>query len=318
MKVISFFSYKGGAGRSTLAYNVIPILASEYFMPTKESPMIVIDTDVDSCGMSYLLGAEKKIKKDNCVQHLLGAPFYVQPAKAIEEHPFLSKLIPVGNAYGYADNDAILLLPAFDNKTIDSKEKSNYNGSDVAKENMEKFLKTCERFFDVPAVIIDSAVGNNATANISNEVADVIVCCMRPTTQFVNGTKRFLLSLEKENADGIESELKNINETDIVLVPNVIPNNELSINGAQYPETAKSKIQSLFMNSDFLEDCRNNYHFDLLDWDCFGIPAVERFMWKEDILFTQDPQTLSSNDKMALERYKKLAEIIHGIETRDE
>jgi len=179
-------------------------------------------------------------------------------------------------------------------------------------------LKTCDRFFKVPAVIIDSAVGNNATANISNEVADIIVCCMRPTTQFVNGTKRFLLSLERENADGIESEMKNINETDIILVPNVVPNNMLSINGAQYPETAKSKIQSSFMVSDFLEDSRNIYHFDMLEWNSFGVPAVERFMWKEDILYTQDPGTLTDNDKVALDRYKKIAEILYGIEAREE
>ena len=47
MKIISYFSYKGGAGRSTLAYNTIPILASEYFRPTKESPMIVVDMDIE-------------------------------------------------------------------------------------------------------------------------------------------------------------------------------------------------------------------------------------------------------------------------------
>ncbi|MBR7133026.1 MAG: ParA family protein [Clostridia bacterium] len=318
MKVISFFSYKGGAGRSTLAYNIIPILAQKYYRPTKESPMIVIDTDVDSCGMSYLLEAENKIEKDNCVQHLLGEPFYVQPAASIKEHPFLSKLIPVGNAYGYPDNEAILLLPAFDNKAISAGEKSNYNGSEFAKDNMEKFLKTCRRFFKVPAVIIDSAVGNNATANVSNEVSDVIVCCMRPTTQFVNGTKRFLLALEKDNADGIEAEMKNMSETDIVLVPNVIPPEEISINGVQYPETAKSKIQSSFITPDFMEGSRHKYHLDLLDWDCFGIPAVERFMWKEDILFCQDPDTLTKNDQLALSRYKRLADIIYNIELRDE
>ena len=55
-KTISYFSYKGGAGRSTLAYNTIPLLANNHFRPTKESPMIILDMDIDSCGMSYLLG----------------------------------------------------------------------------------------------------------------------------------------------------------------------------------------------------------------------------------------------------------------------
>ena len=75
MKTVSFFSYKGGAGRSTLAYNVIPLLAKNHLQPTAEEPMIVVDTDVDSCGMSYLLGAEDKVTEDNCVQYLLGNPF---------------------------------------------------------------------------------------------------------------------------------------------------------------------------------------------------------------------------------------------------
>jgi cellulose biosynthesis protein BcsQ len=318
MKVISFFSYKGGAGRSTLAYNIIPILAKNYYKPTKEAPIIVIDTDVDSCGMSYLLGAESKIKKDNCVQYLLGEPFFVQRAESIAEHPFLSKLIPVGNAYGYEENEAILLLPAFDNKTISAGEKSNYNGSECAKENMEKFLKTCRRFFNVPAVFIDSAVGNNATANISNEVADVIVCCMRPTTQFVNGTKRFLLTLEKENADGIEVEQKNMSRTDIVLVPNVIPTTKMPINGDYYPETAESNICNTFRVADFLEESRHTYHLDFLDHSCFGIPAVDRFMWKEDILAIQDPATLTETDRLALSQYKKLAGLIYDIEAGEE
>ena len=86
MKTISFFSYKGGAGRSTLAYNIIPILAAEHIQPTAESPIIVVDTDVDSCGMSYLVKAEKEVTETNCIQHLLGNPFDTRPVNNIKNH----------------------------------------------------------------------------------------------------------------------------------------------------------------------------------------------------------------------------------------
>ena len=93
MKTISFFSYKGGAGRSTLAYNIIPILAAEHVQPTAESPIIVVDTDVDSCGMSYLVKAEKMVTDNNCIQTLLSSPVDTKRYPSIKEHPFLSLLM---------------------------------------------------------------------------------------------------------------------------------------------------------------------------------------------------------------------------------
>ena len=120
MKTISFFSYKGGAGRSTLAFNIIPILARDHFHPTAAHPMIIVDTDVDSCGMAYLVGAEKQITETNCIQHLLGNPFVTRRYPSIQEHPFISQLIPVGKAFGCEDDRAILLMPAMAREPISS------------------------------------------------------------------------------------------------------------------------------------------------------------------------------------------------------
>lgn len=307
MKTISFFSYKGGAGRSTLAYNVIPILAAEHVKPTAESPIIVIDTDVDSCGMSYLVKAEKQVTETNCIQALLGNPFDTKSTRSIKDHPFLSQLIPVGNAYGYDENEAILLLPAKDNKTIGKDAKNNYaeSGGFSYMESLKRFLEICESRYDVPLVVFDSSVGNTALANISNEAATIIVCVMRPTTQFINGTRRYLL--------GVENDEKMIRDKNIILVPNVIPQNEVAINGLRYPDSAISKIRNDF-SEDFEESSSNKYHFDMLDRDEFGIPAVNRFMWIEDALYTKPKEDLNDNEKMALERYCKLAQIIDDID----
>lgn len=306
MKTISFFSYKGGSGRSTLAYNIIPILAKEHIQPTSESPIIVVDTDVDSCGMSYLLKAENQVTDTNCVQHLLGNPFDTKVTKSIKEHPFLGQLIPVGNAYGYDENDAILLLPAKDNKNIGKDAKSNYaeSGGFSFMESLKTFLEVCDRRYDIPAVIFDSSVGNTALANISNEASTIIVCVMRPTTQFVNGTRRFLLGVE--NDEKMLSRGKNI-----IIVPNVIPRNEVVINGQRYPDAAKSKIKIDF-ETEFKDSITHNYHFDLLDNDEFGIPAVNRFMWIEDALYTK--KDLDEDEKDVLQRYRKLARLINDID----
>lgn len=305
---LSFFSYKGGAGRSTLCFNIIPILATEYFKPTKEKPMIVIDTDVDSCGMSYLVGVEKKdITTENCVQHLLSAGCDTSPTiRSIAAHPFLSKLCPVGNAYGYPINEAILLMPAKDGMAITGRD--NYGDKDEPfSKKIDSFLTVCNNL-GVPAVIFDSAVGNTATANISNEAANVIICCMRPTTQFTDGTERFLRSLE--SMDGSDS-AKTFSKKNIILVPNAIPRGESMINGDKYPETAFSKIRNNFENKFSDEFTFHHYHFDMLDKREFGIPVVDRFMWCEDILYTRDD--LDENEQMALQRYKKLAGVINEV-----
>lgn len=309
MKVISFFSYKGGAGRSTLAYNIIPLLAANHIKPSAESPMIVVDTDVDSCGMSYLLRADDKVTDTNCLQYLLYNGVESKNCSSISEHPFFSQLIPVGNAFGYGINEAILLLPAKDNKNIDKDAKSNYSDMNVSfLEKLNTFIDVCERRFNVPAIILDSSVGNTATANISNYAANVVVCCMRPTIQFVNGTRRFFTAVENgEKSIG--------DEKNVIFVPNVIPKYSTTINGVEYPGYAIDKINGNFESSFGGEDHRHNYVLDMLDREEFGIPAVDRFMWQEDLLYTIDKEKLLDDEKVALERYKKLASIINNIET---
>ena len=310
-KVISYFSYKGGAGRSTLAYNTIPFLVSEQIQPTEESPVIVVDMDIDSCGMSYLLEIPNKtIKEDACVQHILKNGCDSSFAEHIYEHETLKNLIPVGKKFGYDNDRAVLFLPAKDMKNV--KNSGNFNYDDANSpflSSLESFVETCDSY-DVPAIIFDSAVGNQASANVSNQLADVIVCCMRPTTQFVDGTVRYLDSLDSDASSPLGGGLKNI-----VLVPNVVPQDEIKIDGDVYPGAAITRIINRFSTvlDDRDEDDDIIYNSDLLDEDDFGIPAIKSFMWREGQLFTQDKATFNETEKKAYEKYRKLAEIIENI-----
>lgn len=53
-KVISFYSFKGGSGRTVCTANIIPLLAKE-LEASKESPILVLDMDLDSAGLTHLL-----------------------------------------------------------------------------------------------------------------------------------------------------------------------------------------------------------------------------------------------------------------------
>ena len=205
----------------------------------------------------------------------------------------------MGDRFGY-DKDAILFLAAKDVKNVE--DRGNYNAANNPFEDkLRDFLECCD-YYNVAAVIMDAAVGNNATANATNQVSNIVVCCMRPTIQFVNGTVRFLRILETGGSfDGRKK---------IIAVPNVIPQEEVEVDGKRYPDYAVDRITSQFkmLANDVPEDMKITYNLEMLDKNEFGIPAVKSFMWREGQLYTQADR--NENEEKALQRYKKLAAII--------
>lgn len=304
-KVISYFSYKGGAGRSTLAYNTIPLLLNECIQPTKSSPVVIVDMDIDSCGLSYLLGVQAdQIQDTSCVQYVLANGCDTTPCDSINEADVLKDLIPVGNQLGYALNEAVLFLPAKDNRNVKNNSHSNYEDDNFLI-RLQSFVEACGNY-NVPAVILDSAVGNQATALVANSLAKIIVCCMRPTTQFVEGTARYL---QKQDTD----EATITGRKKCILVPNVVPQGEVNIDNLNYPDYAITRFFQIF--GEFIDDRDEDedweYNTEMLDRNAFGIPAVPSFMWREGQLYTQE--ILDDSEKIALERYRKLANIIHNL-----
>lgn len=297
-KFISCFSYKGGAGRSTLAINVVPYLA-EMLNATEERPFVLVDMDIDSCGLTFLfdLHNDPRIKKE-CVQSWFHPRFSNMPIvdedeeeiESATEHEMFQSLYPVGEYFGFRPKE-ILCLPANPGEAI--RGDSNYDAP--LSSHISAFKRMCKNI--ACGVLFDSAVGSQLTAIWSNNCASHIMCCLRPTEQFREGTKHFFDIYDTK-----------ANSKNIIIIPNIVPVEKLSIrdkNGKlnSYPSYAKEKILE-----DFRDNlCRknNNYILDLLDGEKFGVPKVDRFMWQEGVLKNAD--NLTDIEHTALGVYKEIA-----------
>ena len=299
-KFISCFSYKGGAGRSTLAINVVPFLA-EKLGATEDHPLVLVDMDIDSCGLTYLfnLHNEKKSKEDS-VQCWFSPDYGNIPGKDEDDeiesaldHAMFRALFPVGRFFGKKDR-AILCLPASQGISI-SKDKEGSNYDKRLSPNFIVFRNACKEL--AAGVIFDSAVGDQLPAVWSNKASDYIMCCMRPTKQFRYGTERFFERFDSK-----------ISGKKIIVIPNVVPTEELTLNDDQniprhYPDYARDEI-----HENIKKHTNNTYLLNLLEDGKFGVPKVDRFMWQEGIL--RNYANLSKLEQEALERYEEVASII--------
>lgn len=59
-KCFTFYSYKGGSGRSTTAMNTVYHLVSK-MGATPEKPILIIDADLESAGLTYFFNMDKRI-----------------------------------------------------------------------------------------------------------------------------------------------------------------------------------------------------------------------------------------------------------------
>ena len=93
MLQVSFFSYKGGAGRTSMLFNTASYLADE-LGATPDEPIVIIDLDLDSKGLSFLLrpeyGTEGKL---NAVQVLTNADVATNVLMKSDE--FFKMMIPI-------------------------------------------------------------------------------------------------------------------------------------------------------------------------------------------------------------------------------
>ena len=206
---ISFFSYKGGAGRTSLLYNTLPFLAEE-LNATENEPIIVLDLDLDSQGLTYLTETRSTIntiqvlKSENCLGFRDGG--------LMKEHPFFKQSKAIGKKVGLdsSKDKSILFVSAQPVPGAESlSEDGNYDGTNVSLSSINRLC----RLYNCKALIMDTPSGTQLPGKAALAISNKIVTVMRITKQFRTGTAEFL----REKTKG---ELK---DKEFVIVPNAVP-----------------------------------------------------------------------------------------------
>lgn len=288
---ISFFSYKGGAGRTSLLYNTLPFLA-EALRATPEEPIVVIDLDIDSKGMTYLIDRECDY---NAVQVLKGEiPHNRRTDFAIKSHPFLSKLIPIGEDVGLsADmNGAILFIPAPSDDSF-----LGANNADGQNISLNKIREICTAL-RCKALVMDTPTGSQLSGECALSISNKIVTTMRITTQFHKGTCEFF----RKKAVGYS-------QKEFIVVPNAVPYSPMDENG-----NARYDIEKLMRRisknlSDTLIGSENRLNLSLLENGNYGIREVASFKFEElNLKRIQKKRQLVDDERLAIKMYEMLAE----------
>ncbi|MBR3298439.1 MAG: hypothetical protein IKI64_04470 [Clostridia bacterium] len=303
MYKISFFSYKGGSGRSSTLVNIVPFLVKE-LKADSNHPIVLLDMDIDSTGLTYLLHQGENVGKSLSIQRIMveGVPEGNRTKRQLDEHRFFTGLLKVGAEFNCEDG-AVLLLPAEAGVSV-GRDGTNMNMTHRDSRHIGTVIEVCERH-DCAAIIFDSSAGDQETATISNGNADVIVCCMRPTIQFQEGTLDYFMRMNRS-----------IRNKDVILVPNAVSKATTTVDDKVYPITAKLRIVDALRDS--FPETGNTLHFDALEGALFGIPLVSRFLWKESILATLDQDSLAADEKEALEMYQLIACLIRKYGEKEE
>lgn len=295
MNITTFFSYKGGAGRSTTCLNTIPFVA-ERETAFSRSPLILIDMDIESAGMTYLLNQQNTFKGKNDVKIFLKneEAWSSDNTCDLDKHPFYQWLVPVGNQLGLEDDRAVMFLGVDDSSP-------QLNRSDV-EGRLGEVIHKLRRFaqnYHCKGIIMDSAAGDQFSARLAVDHADKLVFCMKMTHQFRIGTFNYLNKLGIRLGSSAD-------EMEVILLPTVVPQDAV-IDGVSQMQTSIDDITSRIKSLARIE-VRDDF---VCSADMFGINEIMRFKWKEGVLYKlSNETTLVSDEETALKRYKKLAKII--------
>jgi hypothetical protein len=171
------------------------------------------------------------------------------------------------------------------------------NRSDV-EGRLDEVMHKLRRFainYHCKGIIMDSAAGDQFSARLAVDHADKIVFCMKMTHQFRIGTFNYLHRLSEKTS-----------EKRIILLPTVVPNADKEIDGEMQRLKAINNIAERVEDLSIDDVC-----MDFVNEECFGINEVERFKWKEGVLYKIGQESsLSADEKMATTRYEKLANVI--------
>ena len=146
---------------------------------------------------------------------------------------------------------------------------------DYAKAAVDGLLQTCQKK-NCAAVIFDCGAGTQSSAHVLHSQSDVLVYCMRPTTQFALGTEANLLKYKDVLRSSMEEKGKQDGQKPVIILPTAVPKNTM-----ENPLCAESfATLERIVGSTQLSPVIDTYFCNHTNSLC----EVELFKWREMIL----------------------------------
>ena len=292
MLTISFHSVKGGAGATTTLLNTLSYLGKDLNV-TSKNPILVIDSDLSTSSLTYLLNLDQRFSQSYDVKSLFEG---VLPGKNVvgdlSTHPFISKCVKLGNVFNLED-DSVYFLGIDDIKDFDLGDSAR----SIDKVIYE--LKRLCRGLGFSAVIFDLEAGDDLISNLIMRNSKVIVMPLRVSSESIISSSRFLERFESAMIDpDTDEQLRSL-----IVLPNFTPKVDDMFNGINL------FTESLQLLEDRLDNIKFLINRTFINSKVFGIEELTRLKWFEGILH-EGLNDLSSDEKKALERYKLLAKTI--------
>lgn len=325
MKIIGFNSYKGGACRTTTCYNTIPYLC-KLLKATEKTPLLIVDLDLDSMGMTKLIANGEICKEDRFDNayssnslfkkyHPTNNVFEDKTIGNVDEDEYFKCWVKAGALFGLEPGSVLFLGADSNAGVISDKEFEQLRESCPIGNLISSFKDAESQSESVPVgIVFDCAAGMQKSTQLLLQYVDTSIVCMRPTEQFRAGTLKYL----KDSYAKLFSRRMHIGKREVILVPTSVPQIQSEKGSASYIKIADLRKKSFqyidkminiikkvnddkfYLNST-LVDCDNE--------DDIGIPEVERLKWQEDIPLIE-LKDHTEDETAALERYEKLAEEI--------
>lgn len=280
-RLVSLYSFKGGAGRTVCTANLVGMLAKEV-NATPDHPLLLMDMDLDSAGLTIFLDQFHTFKNSpwNAAKILTGE--LDLGIRRYYENFFSEGMVDVSAMVG-ADLGTVKFIGA---------EIIGRDGSvpvmGKAPERMQDLITYCGEH-GVSTIVIDSASGRQETAVLCHMLSDVIVYCCRLTHQFLSGTEQQLMSF----IERCESERGSV--PSIIILPMAVP-----AEAGVWEERKRISMARISGLSNLTVGDKTPVH--IMDP---GVGEVESFKWLESVLATK--KSLADDEKRAVEAYGALA-----------
>jgi cellulose biosynthesis protein BcsQ len=319
---VTFFSYKGGAGRSVACANV-----SNHLVKTLGRSVAVFDFDIESVGQSYIHRVPKALLQGGgdvstnwvYVQDLLNGERKDSLGTTIETLDFKDKdkfedlssrmLLDVTETdkfEGYKIEAVstsprkllVLARPVADVLTPDGRQPQGGTLRSVL-----------VRLAAVEFALFDSPSGTQPLATLARRHSQALVVLCRPSRQFLEGTRYFLHQL-------VESTREEHPPLTVLFVLSAVP---MGDEFRTQRDGALSRMAEIVRELKSESKVRERITFRIPEYHRpkrpLVIPEVARLKWQDEVLPLQRERGMDDDTVAGTEAYRRLAEILRDLST---